>query len=340
MKTLTPKLTLCAIATLSAISLSSHAALSPSYSFNGNGNWSLDGCGGNSTPTCSIDAVVPSGSTIEAAFLYSTTTPSTSIPTVDFDGTVFSGADWTSLGSNDASLEAFRVDVTSIVSAAIGSGGPTPFSFDILNESPSASIDGEALAIVYSNPAETLRTISFLDGFSQTTGDSAFISLADPLTAADLADPSFEATLSLGIGFGFQANNNTQSSIVNVNGNSLTTCAGGEDDGEAINGGLITIGGIGDDRANNHDCSLANGDDELYSLEPFLNVGDSLITIDTSNPSSDDNIFFAGLSITAEAVIDNKPVDPNPVPEPGTLALFGVALFATSRRAKSFFTNK
>ncbi|WP_166423289.1 PEP-CTERM sorting domain-containing protein [Paraglaciecola sp. 20A4] len=334
------KLTLCAIATLSAISFTSTAALTPSYSFNGNGNWSLDGCGSNSTPTCSIDAVVPTGSTIEAAFLYSTGTPNSAIPTVNFDGTTFSGADWTSLGANNAFLEAYRVDVTSLVSAAVGGGSAAPFSFDILSENPTNSIDGEALAIVYSNPAETLRSIAFLDGFSQTTGDSAFISLADPLTAADLATPGFEATLSLGIGYGFQSTNNTQSSIVNINGNSLTTCAGGQNDGFASNGGLITIGGIGDDRANNHDCSLSNGDDELYSLEPFLNVGDSLVTIDTQNPSDNDNIFFAGLSITAEASIDNKPVDPNPVPEPGTLAIFGIALLSMGRKARGMLLSK
>ena len=318
MKIYNPKLTLCALATLSAMSFTSHAALTPSYSFNGNGNWSIDGCGSNNTPTCSIDAVVPTGSTIEAAFLYSTNTPSSATPTVNFDGTTFSGADWTSLGANNAFLEAFRVDVTSLVSAAVGGGG----------------------AIVYSNPAETLRSIAFLDGFSQTTGDSAFISLADPLTAADLAAPGFEATLSLGIGYSFQVNDNSQSSIVDINGNSLTTCAGGQNDGFAANGGLITIGGIGDDRANNHDCSAINGDDELYSLEPFLNVGDTLVTIETQNPSTDDNIFFAGLSITAEAFIDNKPVNPNPVPEPGTLAIFGLALLSMGRKARRMMSNK
>ncbi|WP_339773725.1 PEP-CTERM sorting domain-containing protein [uncultured Paraglaciecola sp.] len=340
MKIYNPKLTLCALATLSAMSFTSHAALTPSYSFNGNGNWSIDGCGSNNTPTCSIDAVVPTGSTIEAAFLYSTNTPSSATPTVNFDGTTFSGADWTSLGANNAFLEAFRVDVTSLVSAAVGGGGAAPFSFDILSENPTGGIDGEALAIVYSNPAETLRSIAFLDGFSQTTGDSAFISLADPLTAADLAAPGFEATLSLGIGYSFQVNDNSQSSIVDINGNSLTTCAGGQNDGFAANGGLITIGGIGDDRANNHDCSAINGDDELYSLEPFLNVGDTLVTIETQNPSTDDNIFFAGLSITAEAFIDNKPVNPNPVPEPGTLAIFGLALLSMGRKARRMMSNK
>jgi hypothetical protein len=317
---------LCGSAMLAIFTLPGHATLTINYSFNGNGNWSLDGCGSNDTPTCSIDAIVPPGSIVEAEFLYSTNFATNLVPTVSFDGTVYSGADLTSLGPNVSvgSLEAFRVDVTAQVAATIGGGSAVPFSFIIDSETPTFEIDGEVLAIVYSNPAEILRTIAFLDGSSSSAGDSAFVNLAEPLTVADLADPAFEATLSLGIGFGFQAVDNTQSSTVDVNGNNLTTCAGGFDDGFEDNGGLLTLGGIGDSRANDHDCTVTNGDDELYSLESFLSAGDSMIQIDTLNPSNDDNIFFAGLSITAEAVISEKPVPTTDVPTPSNLTLLGL----------------
>lgn len=308
---------------------SAHAALSTSYVFNGKGNWSLDACGSNSTdPVCTINAVVPSGSTVEAAFLYSSFTPSSSTtpPTITLDGSTYSGADWTALGANDVSLQAYRADVTAQIAAAVGGGSASTFTFTVQNEIPNLGIDGEVLAIIYSNPAESTRTIAFLDGFSATTGDSTNVNLADPLTAAQLSDPSFEAMLSLGIGYGYQTvGDSSQSSIVSVNGTTITTCAGGQDDGISANGGLITVGGYGDStNAATCDNSGPRQDDELYSLTPNLAAGDSTIQINTSNPSHDDNIFFAGINITAVAGVNEPP--PSSVPEPGSIALLGLGL--------------
>ena len=306
---------------------SAHAALSTSYVFNGNGNWSLDACGSNSTnPVCTINAVVPSGSTVEAAFLYSSLIPDASLTSVTLDGTTYSGAAWTSLGSNDVGLQAYRADVTAQIAAAVGGGSASPYTFTVQSENPNSLVDGEVLAIIYSNPAESTRTIAFLDGFSATTGDATNVNLADPLTAAQLADPSFEAMLSLGIGYGYQTvGDSSQSSIVSVNGTTITTCAGGQDDGISANGGLITVGGYGDStNAATCDNSGPRQDDELYSLTPNLAAGDTTIQINTSNPSHDDNIFFAGINITAVAGVNEPP--PSSVPEPGSIALLGLGL--------------
>ena len=92
------------------------ASLESSYTYNGRGNWSLDGVGSNVTQVGTIDAVVPAGSTVERAFLYSSLNNSTTVPTVSFDGTVISGYDWTPLGVANY-LQAFRVDVTAQVAA-------------------------------------------------------------------------------------------------------------------------------------------------------------------------------------------------------------------------------
>lgn len=317
-----------------AISAQAFASLNVSYQFNGRGNWSLDAVGSNNSPVGNVSAFVPSGSLVQKAFLYSSTNFNSAVPTVNFDGTLIGGLTWTPLGvTSGAGLQAFRADVTAIVAAKVAAGGL--FNFSVQSENPNGQIDGEALAVVYSNPTEKVRTIAFLDGFSAPAGDTTSINLATPLTNAQLTDPGFEALMSLGIGFGYQPS--SQASLVDVNGTRLTSSAGGYDDGAATNGGLITMGGLGDSPTNPAN-PFQNGntntgyDDELYSLNPFLTAGMSSITINTKNPSNDDNIFFAGFNITAAAGV-NAP--PPAVPEHGSVvSLIGLALagLATLRR--------
>lgn len=296
-----------------------HAGLNTSYVFNGTGNWSLDAVGSNNTltPVGTVDALVPAGSTIQKAFLYSSNIyGNTTTPTVSFNGTTYSGAQFNYLGvTND--LRAYRADVTSQVSATVGSGGGT-FTFTVNSETPNSSIDGEVLAVVYSNPAEVTRTIAFLDGFSAQTGDSFtfnFLNSVDPTVSG------FEALLSLGIGYSYQAGGSQQYSRVDVNGNRLTTAAGGEDDGDSYNGGLITVGGLGDSSTNPADAFATptnpRSDDELYNLISFLTLGDTSFSVRTLNPSRDDNIFFTGINVTGEGFV---------VPVPPTLLLLGSGL--------------
>ncbi len=292
--------------------------------------------------------MVPLGSTVEAAFLYSTRTVSqSSAPSVTFEGITYSGGDWTNLGTNDSNLTAFRTDVTSQIASLVGGGSASPFSFTVNAEAQNSTTDGEVLAIIYSNPAEDERTLAFLDGFSNSQGDQTIINLAEPLSQERLDDPDFEATLSLGIGYSYQSTNgDSQYSEVNINGALLSDCAGGEDDGGSFNGGLITVGGLGDSTAG-PDCDNDSGfdqDDELYAIDSFISAGDDQIVIDTLNPSNDDNIFFAAVSITALAAVNDDPPplpdddddDPVSVSEPGTLSLLGLGLLGltTIRRKR------
>ena len=325
------------------------ASLTNSYQFNGKGNWSIDGVGSDNTPVGSINAIVPVGSTVVKAFLYSTTYGfgDPFIPSVDFDGTTYSGSAWTDLGfaATCCNLKAFRADVTTQVATKIGGGAASPFLFDVLSENPNDSIDGTVLALVYSNPAEQERTISFLDGNAAATGTTTFVNLTTPLTSTQLLAPTFEALMSLGIGFSFQQGVD-QYSTIDVNGTRLTSSAGGQDDGNPTNGGLITVGGIGDSTANpanpfaipSSDFSVAPRlDDELYTLKPFLNVGDTQIKIDSTNPSNDDNIFFVGINLTAKAdVCVDGPALCKTVPEPSSslsiLALGTLGAASTLKR--------
>jgi hypothetical protein len=323
-----PRLVLTLLA-LTLFCTTAGAGMINPYTFNGQGNWSIDGVGSNSTPVGSLSALVPTGSTVEKAYLYTTTNLNSTgtAPTVVFDGTSISGSSWASLGSTTSlNLIAFRSDVTSQVAATIAGGSGSAFSFTVNSESPTGTTDGEALVIIYSNPSEVTRTIAILDGNTDPAGDSASFIFSNPLTNPNAA--GFEALMSLGIGFGFQpVANSAQYSTVDVNGSRLTSYAGGQDDGGGYDGGLITIGGIGDDPANPASpYGQAGGytyDDELYDLRSYLTTGDTSFGLTTTNPSYNDNIFFVGLNITAEGR-----VDPNVVPVPSA-ALLGLGMLGS-----------
>ncbi|WP_297767970.1 VWD domain-containing protein [uncultured Roseovarius sp.] len=309
-------------------------ALSSFFTFSGRGNWSLDATSGSRDNGGDISAVVPEGSEVVAAFLHASDFSGSADPTVtlssgeqaitvendDGDG-ITTPNEFISLGvTSGFSLQAHRADVTEFVSGVIGDGDVDPFTFSVSNMG--SSIDGYSLEVIYSNPQETERTIALFDGFTNQDGDNFSLNLNDPL----IVDDNLQVLMSLGIGFGFQSGNSSfdQQSNVDINGERLTSSAGGFDDGSSGNGGLITIGGLGDDPANPEDPNalpagdtqeeIQRSDDELYDLarDGFLVTGDRLILVETLNPSNDDNIFFAGFNLTTQASIvsegNNAPI--------------------------------
>ena len=151
-------------------------------------------------------------------------------------------------------------------------------------------------------------------------------------------NPNFEAIMSLGISYGYQPSG--QYTQVDINGQRLTTSAGGQDDGYSSNGGLITAGGIGDSILNPPDPFATrmgyNYDDELYSLNSFLNNGDTSISIATRNPSADDNVFFMGFTTLGEA--STSPIQP--IPEPGTMIIVSSGLVGFIGLARKRFSKK
>ena len=80
---------------------------------------------------------------------------------------------------------------------------------------------------------------------------------------------------------------------------------------------LITVGGVGDDTANPADPLQQPGDgqeervddDELYDIASFTDQGDTELTITTSNPSQDDNLFLAVVQIAAQTTVANEICD-------------------------------
>jgi hypothetical protein len=308
----------------------------------------LDAVGSNNDPVGNVQADVPVGSTIVKAYLYSsiydfnTGNPSATVPDVTLGGTEYSGASWTQLPADSSVdvLDAYRADVTAQMQAAIGGGSASEFNFSVTENTNNSGTDGEVLAIIYSNPADAAVTISFLDGSLSSTGATTTIHYASPLSG--VGSPGFYEQMSLGDGFSFQDNGDQQYSQVDVNGRRLTTSAGGDDDdvgggadGSGTNGDLITVGGIGDSTSNPDDPNATpttnRSDDELYDLgqgdlansTPFVSNGDTTTVINTVNPSNNDNIFFLGLNITAQATITSGMPD-----AASTAALMALALTA------------
>lgn len=306
------------------------ADLDPVGIWNGNVGLSIDGVGSNNTPVGSISASIPLGATIKAAYLYSAGTPypwysnsPITLAQYNASGITLAGnaVTFTELvGSSALPLRpdiggwyTARADVTSLVSTLASGGGF--FNWSVQEGTSNFRIDGEVLAIVYEHASLPTSSVVLLDGGMNTGGETTTVSFANPL--GNVADPGFFADMSLGISFSTAG---SQTSRVDINGTRLTTAAGGYNDGVLTDGGLITVGGIGDSSANPTNAfSSSEFDDELYSLKPFLNTGDTGFSMYSINPSNDDNIFFMGLHITAPISQVND--TPAKVPDPAASAL-------------------
>ena len=315
--TATPRLLFkCALSLVVAIAfaifqvLPAAASLTIPYQIQGHVGYSTDGLGQNGVGG-SLQAEVPAGSTVEKAYLYGTyfdnAAPDVTARTIDLDGTTVVTTQISGPVSS-STLSTTRADVTAQVAAKVGGGGGiTNFT---VNTDP-GSLDGVALVVVYANAALPDGTIAILDGSASTTGDTATFVLAAPL---DKTVPGFQATMALGSGFSFQGAagghvcGGGQFSIVDVNGQRLTSCAGNYDDGLGNDGALITVGGVSDSTDNpaNPNSSNTGTDDELYNLDPLLSQGATSIEIKSSNPSDNDNLFLAVISIAAKATVTNE----------------------------------
>lgn len=283
------------------------AGLNLNYVFTGKGGYSADGLGQISAGG-QIQAEVPPGSTVEKAFLYGSyyfNPPTGGTEVIDFDGTLVTTTQIASIGGF---LWTTRADVTSIVAAKVGAGSGIT-NFTIANDP--FNLNGVALVVVYSNPTLPTKTIAVLDGAASQSGDTTTFVFASPLPAGTAGQ------MSVGSGHGYQGVDGhicgpiPQYSIIDVNAIRVTSCAGNYDDGQAANGALITVGGVGDSTDNpvTPTVCCAGIDDELYNLTPFLPAGATSVEIDSSNPSGDDIFFLAVIEINAIATVTNEDCD-------------------------------
>jgi PEP-CTERM motif len=297
------------------------------------GNYGVATSGwGSLSDSGTISTTIPTGSTVVAAYLYSSTFNSTGSAGGTLGGT---SLNYAPLGVNPTAcctLQAFRADVTSIVSSALPSGGS--HSFSITETNPSGNQDGEALVVVFSKASQPTQTVALLNGFASAAGDTSTINFS---TALHPSAPGFFAHMAIGDGFSCCG----QASTITVNGSVMTTVAGNNDssvDGSTVsNGNLITVGNINGPFTGGVPGTPQtdyNADHEAYDLSPFITDGSTTIAINTANSSLDDNIFLQVFDVLGQANVVTSGV-----PEPSTWAMmilgfFGVGFMAYRKKSQ------
>jgi hypothetical protein len=291
----------------------SSTALAPVLSDTGQISLSVDGLGSSNPAGGPILVFKPAGGTVREAFMFaagtgfSGYTPSDTDVTIDGSAVTWNPAETI---ANNVGSGNVMADVTSMVSAKLNAAPAGLVSFTVAEGANTDSIDGEVLAVVFNNPSSpTDNTVALLYGSQNSSGDTFPIALGTPI---DKSNPNLDINMGLGISFGYQAaGDENQFSNITVDNKPLSGAAGGQDDcdqkyaatpdfASCGNGSLLTVGGIGDTTANPTDptappadsCS-PRCDDELYDLLPFVSNGDTKITVNTVNPSNDDNIFLS-----------------------------------------------
>ena len=290
-------------------------------------SWSIDGLGTKiGTGTGNLDVNKPAGATVHKAYLMAAQVRDAAKPTLGAPSTVLlNGSAVTfELESLDAStgcsgpcfFNNYFADVTSLVSSTLNAAGTglTTISIDEgVDESNDPLIEGTALIVIWNDPAIDVSTIILAFGNSNPEGDNFSLAF-DALTSPQLED----LQMSIGDTFSYQTPSDSisdsQASAITVNGQALADAAGGFDDcyvdgqgadpilhWDCEDGALISVGGVGDATTNPtlpvSDPIGEQPDDELYSLSPFVQVGSTSIEVQTRNPSSDDNVFFAAFNL-------------------------------------------
>jgi hypothetical protein len=311
---------LCVSAAVLAAAPAAEANLNVFYSQVGTLKVSADANGSN-TGFGTIKVQKPIGATVDKAFLFAASTGELSFDPPDGEVSLNGhSVNWDPTYTTASSIDSVNVeaDVTALVGTEIEEMPAGISEVEVEEEDP-VDMDGEILIVVFDDPAAPTTTVDLMYGAQQTTGDHFAIGLAGPVV------PSTSLTMGLGISYGYQPAG--QYSSVSVDGSTLTTSAGGQDDCDArdeahpdfaacANGTLITVGGVGDSTddppdplAEDLDCLNAAGgaaprcDDELYNLQPLVPSGSTSIGVDTFNPSNDDNIFVAYLELGVAGVV-------------------------------------
>lgn len=284
-------------------------------SYTGSLNWSIDGQSSISGATGVLEVEKPAGSTVLAAYLmvaaFNLFDPS-DLSTFRLGGVAPTFTD--DVRESSGNFRNYFADVTTIVAPVVNAAAPGVTTISVDEGSRFMAIEGSALVVIFDDPAIARSSIALYFGVSIAPGANPVAdtySLAfDPLTLAQTQD----VRLSIGSAYSFGSN---QNSTVTVNGQTLTQQAGHVDDCDefvpgdedfanwvCFDSSLITVGGVGDSLTNPTIGGpwTTTADDELYSLSPFVQVGDTTLDVETLAVNLD-NIFFAGIFMNGVQVV-------------------------------------
>lgn len=210
-------------------------------------------------------------------------------------------------------------DVTDIVKAFIDAAAPGELQIPY-SESNTASTHGGILAVVFDLPpsggAASQDSVTLL--FGVTNSGSATILEDRFIVELDQPYDPVKSSIYMSLGIGFSSFDNSEKTVVIVNGVKLTSNAGGFEDGVVNLGGLLTVGDFNDNPANPSDPNGSNSpDDELYTLTEFVPAGATSFEVKTQS-SGFDNIFFAAVVVEANVVTSSPSASPtaDPTSEP------------------------
>jgi hypothetical protein len=315
--------------------LSTNIGLQESAIFAGRVSWSIDGLGitgyvGGAEGQ--IQVLKPSGATVKAAYfmvadmglVQSSAPTSTKLANSIVDFSIH--------GRNDSfGLNSWWGDVTSIVKPIVDTApaGTVDLTvtegIDCVDDGENSDCnEGSVLVVIFDNQSAPLSTIMLYFGVASSTGESLTFNF-DPMKQEQISQG---VEMSVGIAFSHQIppTDFSQHTNIKINGKWLTATAGSYDDcvpqQDCGNGGLMTVGGVGDSLDIPTGAGTADNspdlvpDDEYYDVSSFMTVGDTTLNVATEN-ISDDNLFFAGLLIkgviTEEAQLQLPPIPPENV---------------------------
>ncbi len=316
------------------------------YSWVGRGNWSISGVGkGNiqadDAASGHLTMAVPEGATVEKAFVYAALYNQSDIrvaPIIRLGGSFVDPNLFVVLEPKYrlfAGLlenQIFRAEVTNLIRSLAGNGRAQPIEISVDElDFPNGElapywIEGVVLVVIYSHPDEDERSLLLIDGASLAKEDEVVTVEASRLV--NPGQPGFEALMSVGIAGSVQnAENAPRGSSVDIKVlsdglpglHTLTSSAGGSDDGAPQPSRLITIGGFNDSPNNPGGQTLHEGDsrtdDELYDLaqpadangSPILRLPFSRLQLCIRVGSYDDTLFFIGLNMKTNAPLELGP---------------------------------
>jgi hypothetical protein len=283
------------------------AGLKPLIVETGQYNWSIDGLG-TLEGTGNLQVEKPAGATVHKAYFVAAQVQDGSKPTLNSPSNILLNGSavtfqYESLNASGTESNAFNnyfADVTSLVSSTIN--GQSAGVNNITVDEGGLDVEGTALVVVFNDSSVEVATVVLAFGNSSPSGDS-FTLAFNALTAPQTQDLQMSVGISYSYNNGGDSRDGWQSSSIFVNDTLMTDIAGSFDDCNEANqeddcndNALVTVGGVGDTTTNptmpSSDLWSQTADDELYSLTPFVEVGDTSILVRTSNPSSDDNIFL------------------------------------------------